>query len=100
MDNEKQNDYGELATQRSKEYVTIIQKQMDMFISKNLFKDFVFWKLHIITNSVLFKRSFLINKELFLSSIKRGQETEFFKVLMDNISKTFTGFCQILYFDK
>lgn len=47
----------------------------------NLFKDFLFWKLQIITNCVLFRKSFLIGKELFLYRIKRGQETELFSRL-------------------
>jgi glycosyltransferase involved in cell wall biosynthesis len=47
----------------------------------NLFKDYVLWKLQVLTPSVLFKRSFLIDKELFLYKIKRGQEFELFSRL-------------------
>jgi len=47
----------------------------------NLYADFVMWKLEIITNSVLFKRNFLKDKELFNPNMKRGQEAEFFSRL-------------------
>ena len=46
-----------------------------------LFKDYVLWKLHIITNSVLFRKSFLNNKALFSLKISRGQEAELFSRL-------------------
>lgn len=52
-----------------------------------LFKDYVLWKLHIITNSILFKKSFLKNKELFSLKISRGQETELFSRLFYKLPK-------------
>lgn len=54
---------------------------MDLCLKTNLFKDYVLWNLEIITDSILFKREFLTDKSLFLSKIKRGQETEFFSRL-------------------
>lgn len=57
------------------------RKIMQVFDSQNLFQDLLMWKLHIITNSVMFKRNFLQNKDLFSSHITRGQETEFFSRL-------------------
>lgn len=47
----------------------------------NLYADFVLWKINILTPSVLFRKSFLLCKELFNSSMKRGQEAEFFSRL-------------------
>jgi glycosyltransferase involved in cell wall biosynthesis len=44
----------------------------------NLYVDFVLWKIKILTPSVLFRKSFLQNKELFATSMKRGQEAELF----------------------
>jgi glycosyltransferase involved in cell wall biosynthesis len=47
----------------------------------DLFKEYVLWKLQILTPSVLFKKAYLINKELFSNKIKRGQESELFSRL-------------------
>ena len=47
----------------------------------NLYKEYVLWNFQIVTNSVLFKKSFLIDKKLFLNKIKRGQEFELFSRL-------------------
>lgn len=52
-----------------------------------LFKDYVLWKLHIITNSILFRKSFLDNKKLFSLKISRGQETELFSRLFYKLPK-------------
>ena len=49
--------------------------------SDNLFKDFLLWKYKIITQSPMFRKDFLKDKQLFRSDIKRGQETEFFSRL-------------------
>ncbi len=59
---------------------------IELKIKSNLFKDYLLWKLKIITNSVLFKKSFLTGKELFLPKIKRGQEAELFSRLFFQIS--------------
>ena len=48
---------------------------------ENLFKALVLNKLKIVTQSVLFKRTFLQNKNMFKEDIFRGQETEFFSRL-------------------
>ena len=46
--------------------------------TENLFVDFAQWKIKIITNSVLFRKAFLLNKPLFNPQMKRGQEAEYF----------------------
>lgn len=46
--------------------------------SKDIYQDYLCWRLSLITASVLFRRSFLQDKELFSNKIIRGQETEFF----------------------
>lgn len=46
--------------------------------TSNLYEDFAMWKIKIITNSVLFRKSFLQNKPLFNPRMKRGQEAEYF----------------------
>lgn len=53
-----------------------------------LLKDYLLWRLKLITNSILFKKSFLLNKKLFDESITRGQETELFSRLFFKISTT------------
>ncbi len=53
----------------------------------DLFKDFVLWKQHIITNSVLFRKSFFKDKKLFSYKITRGQEAELFSRLFFQLSK-------------
>lgn len=46
-----------------------------------LFRDYCLWKLKVLTPSILFRKSFLLEKTLFLYEIIRGQETEFFSRL-------------------
>lgn len=58
-----------------------IQKKMKIFNSDFLFRDFLKWNIEVITNSVMFKRAFLENKQLFSDKIKRGQEAELFSRL-------------------
>ena len=53
----------------------------------NLYKDFMLWKIQIITNSVMFKKDYLNSKNLFNNKIKRGQETEFFSRLFYEVSQ-------------
>ena len=52
-----------------------------------LFKDYLFWKLKLITGSILFKKEYLVNKRLFNEKLTRGQETEFFSRLFFKIPK-------------
>lgn len=54
----------------------------------NLYADFAMWKIKILTPSVLFKKSFLTNKELFNTAMKRGQEAEFFARLFFECNST------------
>lgn len=59
--------------------------QIELNETSNLFKDYVLWKLHVLTPSILFRRSFLYNKELFSNKITRGQESELFSRLFFGI---------------
>lgn len=61
-------------------------ENIDLEIKSYLFKDYVLWKLQILTPSILFRKSFLNNKELFNVTIARGQETELFSRLFYNLS--------------
>ncbi len=51
----------------------------------HLFENFVQWKIKVLTPSVLFRKSFLIGKKLFDTSIKRGQEAEFLSRIFFNL---------------
>lgn len=51
----------------------------------HLFENFVQWKIKVLTPSVLFRKSFLIGKKLFDTSIKRGQEAEFLSRVFFNL---------------
>ncbi|MBZ9628903.1 glycosyltransferase [Psychroflexus sp. CAK1W] len=57
------------------------KKEMILEIKDNIFKDYVLWNFQIITNSVMFKKIWLTDKNLFKIGISRGQETEFFSRL-------------------
>lgn len=57
------------------------KKTIKLNESADLFREYVLWKLQILTPSILFRKSFLIDKDLFCSKIYRGQETEFFSRL-------------------
>src|SRR5690606_21486552 len=61
-------------------------KGIDLSIETFLFKDYVLWKAHILTPSILFRKSFLIDKLLFNTEIYRGQETELFSRLFFELS--------------
>jgi glycosyltransferase involved in cell wall biosynthesis len=54
----------------------------------NLFKDYALRKVRVLTPSVLFKRQFLLDKDLFLTDRVRGQETELFLRLFYMIQPT------------
>lgn len=51
---------------------------IDLYQPEILFKEYVLWKLQILTPSVLFKREFLKEINLFNLILTRGQESEFF----------------------
>jgi glycosyltransferase involved in cell wall biosynthesis len=53
----------------------------------NLFEGIIFWTNQIITQSILFKKSFLINKTLFLEELAKSQEFELFSRLFFNIKR-------------
>ncbi|WP_228851066.1 glycosyltransferase family 2 protein [Aegicerativicinus sediminis] len=58
---------------------------IDLSIKEYLFKDYVLWKAQILTPSILFKKEFLLGKDLFSKKIYRGQESEFFSRLFFNL---------------
>ncbi len=61
--------------------------KLDLKEESYLFKDYLSWKLKIITGSVLFKRDYLLDKKLFHEDLVRGQETELFSRLFFKIPK-------------
>ena len=65
------------------------KKIINLNIEDNLFKEYVLWKLHILTPSILFRKDFLIGKELFSYKITRGQETELFSRLFYKLSSNY-----------
>jgi glycosyltransferase involved in cell wall biosynthesis len=65
-----------------------ILKKIDLNVKKELFKDYTLWQLKIFTPSILFKKSFLLNFELFNLNFHRGQETEFFSRLFYKLPKS------------
>jgi glycosyltransferase involved in cell wall biosynthesis len=56
-------------------------------IRDTLYKDYFLWKSHILTPSVLFRKSFLVSKELFSPLISTGQETELFSRLFFGLNE-------------
>jgi len=61
-------------------------KDIDLDVKSFLFKDYILWRLQILTPSILFRKSFLKNKELFNVNIARGQESELFSRLFYNLN--------------
>lgn len=51
----------------------------------NLFKGLIWWSQQIITNSILFKKVYLVDKELFNEDLSKSQEFEFFSRIFFNI---------------
>lgn len=47
-------------------------------ITTTLYQDYLCWNFGIITNSILFRKKFILERGLFSNRIYRGQETEFF----------------------
>ncbi|ARN71582.1 hypothetical protein BST91_07975 [Nonlabens tegetincola] len=64
------------------------RRLIEVFDSNNLYKDYAIWNLKLLTPSVLFKKSFLLEKNLvFNENILRGQETEFFCRALYNLDR-------------
>lgn len=61
--------------------------EMDFNLDTFLFKDYVLWKFKIVTNNILFRKSFLLGTELFHPRITRGQEAEFFARIFFKLAK-------------
>lgn len=53
----------------------------------NLFEGIIFWSNQVMNPSILFKKSFLNNKTLFLEELAKSQEFEFFSRLFFNIKQ-------------
>lgn len=56
-------------------------------ITTTLYQDYLCWNFGITTHSILFRKKFLLGKELFSNRIYRGQETEFFLRLFYKLPK-------------
>jgi glycosyltransferase involved in cell wall biosynthesis len=56
-------------------------KELKLDYKGNLFKEYALWQLKVLTPSILFRKSFLDNFDLFSTTISRGQETELFSRL-------------------
>ncbi len=56
-------------------------RNIDLKVNTFLYKDYAMWQLEVLTPSVLFRKSFLKDKSLFSTKIKKGQESEFFSRL-------------------
>lgn len=54
------------------------RKLMKIRDDKDFYFGLITWRLQIVTNSIMFRKSFLADKELFSENIHRGQETELF----------------------
>lgn len=63
------------------------KSQIKLNENSNLFKEYVLWRLQILTPSILFRKSFLENKNLFSLNISRGQEAELFSRLFFKLPK-------------
>ncbi|TDW47146.1 glycosyltransferase involved in cell wall biosynthesis [Flavobacterium sp. 270] len=63
------------------------EELLKLEIKEFLYKDYVLWNFQVITNSVLFKRSFLQDKVLFLDFLTRGQENELLSRLLFKMPK-------------
>lgn len=56
-----------------------VKKYISLDYKDNLFKEYLMWRFKIVTNSVLFKKSFLVeNNFTFNEQIFKGQEMELF----------------------
>ncbi|RKS45131.1 glycosyltransferase involved in cell wall biosynthesis [Gillisia mitskevichiae] len=67
----------------------VLEDRKPILLKNNidLFKYFVVWEQPILINSVIFRKSFLNNKELFNPRIIRGQEAELFSRLFFKLTK-------------
>lgn len=54
------------------------EKKISLDENIDLYEDYVAWKHHILTPSVMFRKTFLDDKNLFSLKITRGQEAEFY----------------------
>ena len=64
-------------------------EQFQLNIKEFLFKDYLLWNFQVITNSVLIRRRFLKDKNLFVELLTRGQENEFFSRLFYKLNNNY-----------
>ncbi|GGG67254.1 glycosyltransferase family 2 protein [Epilithonimonas arachidiradicis] len=64
-----------------------INNPLAIYPTNDFYADLQTWKLNLTTNCVLFRKSFLQNKELFSEQMYRSQETEFFSRIFFKISE-------------
>lgn len=67
------------------------QKKIELFQPNSLYKEYVMWKLKILTPSIMFKKEFLDkNQYAFNENIHKGQEMELFsKIFFDKKYSSF-----------
>lgn len=53
-------------------------KKMPIYDTNNVYKEYFFWRLKVVTNAVMLKKSFLKKNELFKLDLTKGQEFELF----------------------
>lgn len=67
--------------------------RVEIEIEENLFTDYALWNLKVFTPSVLFRKKFLNEKEIFNEDLLRGQETDFFsRIFFEALLKEFEVF--------
>lgn len=63
----------------------IKNKKIDLFETSFIFKDYVLWKLKVLTPSVLFKKEFILSNQYFFNeTILKSQEMELFSKIFYN----------------
>ncbi|WP_051169852.1 glycosyltransferase family 2 protein [Mesoflavibacter zeaxanthinifaciens] len=62
--------------------------KLQLDLKTDLFRAYMHWEFQVITNSVLFRKNYLLTKTLFNEQIVRGQEHEFFSRLFFELNKT------------
>lgn len=60
--------------------------KIEIVKTENIFKEYVMWGSKILTPSIIFRKTFLLNNKLFSDKLLRGQETEFFSRLFFNVT--------------
>ncbi|TDN89149.1 glycosyltransferase involved in cell wall biosynthesis [Salegentibacter sp. 24] len=61
--------------------------RMKIIQDERIFHNYLLWHSQIITNSVMFRRSYLVGTKLFDESLSRGQEAEFFSRIFYSLKR-------------